>query len=290
MITFHTRPLRAAAPSPFPAPQPAAAGRGHVEIARHGARSVVTRAFATSPLRLLTPANHGYGAWIYMSSYGGGLVDRDRIDLDVTVRPGARAFLSTQASTKVYRSPNGTRSTIRGHVERDALLIAAPDPVVCYAGAKYRQAQRFDLEEGAALVLVDCFTSGRCASGERWAFSEYRSRIEVALEGRLLAHDATALCAADGSLEERLGRFNALATLVLAGRSLAGESARLVSASASQPAVRRGDELIVASRLGEDGCLVRIAGVSLERVWRAIRDALPLVPEWLGDDPWSRKW
>jgi urease accessory protein len=251
---------------------------------------VVTRAFATSPLRLLTPANHGHAAWVYTSSYGGGLVNGDHLDVDVTVGPGACAFLSTQASTKVYRSPRGTGSTLGARVDRDALLIVAPDPVVCFAGARYRQAQRFDLDESGALVLIDGFTSGRRASGERWAFSEYRSQIEVTLGGRRLVHDATALRAADGSLEERLGRFHALATLVLAGRPLATESARLVSESASRAVVRRGDQLMAASPLGDDGCLVRVAGISFEQVWRSIRDALPFVPGWLGDDPWSRKW
>jgi urease accessory protein len=251
---------------------------------------VVTRAFATSPLRLLTPGNHGHAAWVYTSSYGGGLVDGDHLDIDVVVRPGARAFLSTQASTKVYRSPRGAATDLRGRVDREALLIVAPDPVVCFTGARYRQTQRFDVDEGGALVLIDCFTSGRCASGERWAFSEYRSLIEVTLGGRLLIHDATALREEDGGLRDRLGRFNVLGSVVLAGASLAPESARLVVESAAQPVVRRGDQLIVASPLGDDGCLVRVAGTSLERVWRSIRQALRFIPDRLGDDPWSRKW
>src|SRR5687768_4572798 len=83
-------------------------GRGRLRVVRAGGRSVVTRAYATSPLRLLTPANHGSAAWIYTSSYGGGFVDGDRVELDVEVAEGAAAFVSTQAATKVYRSPNGT--------------------------------------------------------------------------------------------------------------------------------------------------------------------------------------
>ena len=52
-----------------------AAGSGSVRISRAGARSLVTRARAVSPLRLLMPRNHGCGAWLYTSTYGGGLVD-----------------------------------------------------------------------------------------------------------------------------------------------------------------------------------------------------------------------
>src|SRR5262245_60409912 len=66
-------------------------GRAFLAVTRRDRRSVVTRAFARSPLRLLTPANHGHAAWVYTSSYGGGLVDGDRLAVDVEVKPGAAA-------------------------------------------------------------------------------------------------------------------------------------------------------------------------------------------------------
>ena len=122
------------------------AGRGEVAVSRGAdGRSRATRVYATSPLRMLTPVNHGHAAWVYMSSYGGGLVDGDRVSLDVTVERGATAFLSTQASTKVYRSREGTASRLEALVDDDALLVFAPDPVVCFAGARYRQWQRITL-------------------------------------------------------------------------------------------------------------------------------------------------
>ena len=45
-----------------------------------------------------------------------------------------------------------------------------------------------------------------------------------------------------------------------------------------------------ASPLREDGCIVRIAGVSFEEVAAAAREYLRFVPSLLGDDPWVRKW
>src|SRR5258705_12351701 len=80
---------------------PGAPGRARIGVIRSGSRSVVSRAYATSPLRLLTPANHGHAAWIYTSSFGGGLVDGDRIAMDIDVGRGAAAFISSQASTKI---------------------------------------------------------------------------------------------------------------------------------------------------------------------------------------------
>jgi len=253
-------------------------------------RSVVSRAYATSPLRLLTPDNHGHAAWVYTSSYGGGLVDGDRIAIDVEIDAGAAAFISTQASTKVYRSPRGTSAELHARVAADGLLVLAPDPVVCFAASRYRQTQRFDLARGAALVAIDWMTSGRRASGERWLFREYVAQLSARLDGTLLVHDALALRSEDGDLPARMGRFEVIAVIVLIGVTLRDASSEIVSRIASMPVTRRADRLLSASALGDAGCVIRIAGTSVEQVGRTMRELLGFVPAMLGDDPWIRKW
>lgn len=265
-------------------------GLGELQVIRAPQQSVVSRALATSPLRLLTPANHGHGAWIYTSTYGGGLVDGDAISLRVMVGRRACAYVSTQASTKVYRSPRGSDVEMRAEVDQDGLLVLVPDPVVCFAASRYRQVQRVDLAEGAGLVLVDWVSSGRRASGERWAFEEYASRTVVRRGGRLVLHDATVLRASDGDLATRIGRFDVLALVVIMGAANQADAAALVSGVSQQPIVRRADELVSATALGEHGCVARVAGRSVEQVGRRLRRLLGFVPALLGDDPWSRKW
>jgi urease accessory protein len=236
------------------------------------------------------PGNHGDAAWIYTSTYGGGLVDGDVISLRVRVAQGAAAFLSTQASTKVYRSARGSDVEMQAEVERDGVLVVVPDPVVCFASSRYRQTQRVEVAEGAGLVLVDWVSSGRRTSGERWVFDEYVSRTVVRHRGRLLLHDATALRASDGDLATRMGRFDVLGAIVIAGEAVAIEAAAMVASVNQQPVTRSSDLLTSAALLGESGCVVRIAGGSVEQVGRHMRQLLGFVPALLGDDPWSRKW
>ena len=282
--------LDIAAPRPLAGPRPAASGRAAVRVIRVRDRSVVSRAYATSPLRLLTPRNHGHAAWIYTSSYGGGLVDGDRIALNVEVGPGAAAFISTQASTKVYRSPHGTSSELGARVGSDGLLVVLPDPVVCFAGSTYRQAQQFDLARGASLVVLDWMSSGRRASGERWAFEEYAVRLSLRVEGRLLVHDALALRAGDGDLAARMGRFEVIGGAVLVGPAFRAVAEAVVSRIHAMPIDRRADCLLAATPLGDAGCILRIAGRSVEQAGRTIREFLGFVPAVLGDDPWAHKW
>jgi urease accessory protein len=65
---------------------------------------VLTRGSATSPLKLFNPRNAGASAWAYLATYGGGLVGGDQVRMRIEVGPQAAALVSTQASTKVYRS------------------------------------------------------------------------------------------------------------------------------------------------------------------------------------------
>lgn len=268
----------------------AAAGCGRLRVvsaARGG--SVVTEAYATSPLRLLTPRNVGRAAWIYTSSFGGGLVDGDDLILDVDVEDQATAFLATQASTKVYRSAAGTKSSLRARVGRGALLVSAPDPVVCFTGARYRQLQLIDLAADAGVIVVDVLSSGRHASGERWAFDSYAATLRVRMAGRLVIHDALALRAADADIGERVGRFNVLALMLMLGPQFRTQSVALIRDAARHPVEPRAACLCAVTPVG-DGCLVRFAGTALEPVMTMVRAQLAWLPPMLGDDPWARKW
>jgi urease accessory protein len=252
-------------------------------------RSLVTRAFASSPLRLLTPRNHGHAAWIYTATYGGGLVDGDAIRLDIAIGEEATALVATQAATKVYRSPGGTSVDVAATVGRGGLLVAVPDPVVCFADAVYCQAQHVELESTANLVLLDWFTCGRRAFGERWQFDRYESRVTIRRDGRLVLIDTLSLCRDDGSIASRMARFEAMATVMLTGPRLEPYAVRAVERIAQIPIARSADLLVGASSI-DSGCIVRLAGTSVERVALAVKDVLQFVPALLGDDPWARKW
>ena len=218
------------------------------------------------------------------------MVDGDDIRVQASVGTGATAFVSTQSATKVYRSPHGTRVALDADVREGGLLVVAPDAVVCFAGSRYRQTQRITIAAGGALVLLDWVTSGRRESGERWVFDEYVSRTVVHLEGRLVVHDAMALRAADGRLADRFGRYDVLAVAVLIGRGLEADIGRLDAQVRAEPVERGADRLVACAPVGPGGCVVRIAGRTVEDVDHTLRDLLGFVPRLLGDSPWARKW
>jgi urease accessory protein len=265
-------------------------GMGRLCFARVAGRTVLTRASANSPLKFLNPRNAGGSAWAYVATYGGGLVGGDQVRIDVEVGPQASALISTQASTKVYRSDRRATQELDAEVARDGLLVVLPDPVTCFAGSDYLQEQRVRLRPGASLVLVDRLTAGRIDSGERWLFNQYRSRTRIWEGDRLVLHDAVRLTPQDGDLQRRMGRFNCFAMVALLGPALRETAATLVAVVGSQPIARQARLLTSAAPLGDAGALLRIAGSSVEEVARVVREYLGVVPALLGDDPLSRKW
>lgn len=250
---------------------------------RVNGRTVVTRAFATSPVKLLNPQSAGTSALIYLATYGGGLVGGDTIDVDIELLPSAAAVVATQASTKVYRSDFGASQRLRATAADDSLLAWLPDPVTCFAGARYRQDQRIHLARGANLVFLDWLTAGRVGSGERWRFDEYSSRTTVWRDGLLLWEDGLRLAARDGDLVARSGRFNCIAALVLLGPALRTAALRLRGEIGTAAAPRRSDLLMSAAPLADDGVLVRVAGVSTEQVGVFLRQRLSMLASIVGE-------
>jgi urease accessory protein len=270
-----------------------APGRGGLEIDLVAGRSAVVSAWASSPLKLLIPRSRGPSVCAYISSFGGGLVAGDETTLELRLGARTRAFVTTQASTKIYRNPNllpcGHR--LKATLADGSLLVLAPDPIQAFAGSAYVQRQEFHLHSGAGLVLLDWFSSGRTARGERWAFTRLQSSNELFIDGERILVDSLLLDPSNGPLDQphRLGRFNCLAVMVVMGSALAETAARLLTEVAAEPVLRQAPVIVAASPL-RGGVLLRMAGERVEDVGREIRRRLGFVSEILDDEPWARKW
>ena len=255
--------------------------------------STVTAAYATSPMKLLTPRARGPSVWAFTSSFGGGLLAGDETRLDLRLGAGARCFVGTQASTKIYRNPDARPC---GHITRatvgeGALLVFAPEAVQAFAGSRYAQRQQFHLAPGSGLALVDWFDSGRAARGERWAFQRFESRNEVFVDQDCRWLDSLLLDPGDGPIgaTHRTGRFDCFALVALIGAPLHSAAERLLAEIAARPIAGRAPLVCSASPL-HDGALLRLAGERHEDVAREIQNQLVFLGELLGDDPWARKW
>jgi urease accessory protein len=256
------------------------AGAGRLEVRRVRGRAAIVSAAASSPLRLLCPRSDGDAAWLVTSTLGGGLVDGDTVSISLSVGAGCAAALTTQASTKVYRGARGCRSHLAATVAPGAVLAVLSDPVTCFAGSRYEQRVEVDLAAGASLALLDVFTAGRVARGERWAFDRLRTDL-IVRDGDSPLRESVLIDRRHGSVAARMGRADLLANLVLAGPALAGARARVQAAIDSDPVRRR--PWIESAVARGDTLVVRLAASTIEAGLERLRGHLGDVAGLVGD-------
>ena len=245
------------------------AGCACLEVELVAGQSTVTAAYASSPFKLLTPRSRAESVWAYTSSFGGGLLAGDQTSLEVRVGAGSRCFLSTQSTTKVYRNPHNlpcSHST-RGIIEKNGLLVFAPDRVQPFAGSRYKQRQQWYLAPGAGLVLLDWFSSGRAARGERWQFARFESRNDVFIGDDRVFVDSMLLEGSQPLLTSahRVGRFECFAMLLFVGTPWKDLAKDILQNAAADTVSGDGALLWSASPMGE-GVLVRVAGRETQQV------------------------
>lgn len=271
---------------------PLRSGQGRIRVTRVGRRSHVTGNRATNPLKLWVPRRPGPASWIYATTFGGGLVAGDSVQLELELENDTTTVLTTQASTKVYRSlkDRGCSQQLQARVGRRATLVVAPDPLVCFRGAIYQQHNRVHLADDASLVHIDWLTSGRIARGECWQFARLKTRLEVIRGGRMLLLDSLDLVPRQSQLDNplRMGHHHCLATVVLFGETF-------------DKAIESIRESVTSEQTGEDGCLEavspraeglvwRLVGPNTEAVGRRLKQRLAFLADHLQETPWERKW
>ena len=252
--------------------------RGQLAFRQSGTGTAVETAYAESPLRFLTPRNHGNAAWAYTSTLGGGLVDGDRLELEISVGPGARAFVSSQGPTRVFRSHRGASSVTTARVDEGGTLMLFPDPTACFGGARYSQRTEVHLAPGSSLALWEVLSAGR----ERWGFTSCESALRVLpfLDERWLLDPEY------GPLEERMGRFGAIGTLLLVGPLFASLAQSIRERVDARPPGGGAPLVESASPLHEGALVVRAAAPSVQELLQRFRHHLAALPSLLGDDPW----
>lgn len=200
----------------------------------------MTRARASSPMKLLVPRSRAEVARVSVGTYGGGMLAGDETKLRAYLRSGAKAIVSTQSATKVFKSVDGrtTRQSLVAQLDPGSVGVFIPDPVSCFADARYAQRQRFEVSGDATLMVLDWFTSGRRARGEVWAFDHYSSRQQVFVDGTRVIEDAVRLDRRDGDIGSRFrgGRYHCHALLILVGERARSAIDHLVSLAARRNA------------------------------------------------------
>ena len=190
------------------------AGRGlsgHLELVADADARGQTRLRHQSfcaPVHLSKPFHDADALVVNIVNPTAGLLDGDRLRIDVRVERGARLVLTTPSANRVHTMHGGhAEVTHRFLVEAGGSLEWWPELLIPQRGARYRQRTELDVAEGGELLFFEQLAPGRTAAGEVFAYDELRWATDLRVAGRLLARERYGLLPGGGSLDALRQRF-----------------------------------------------------------------------------------
>jgi urease accessory protein len=201
-------------------PEPGSDGTLRLAVERVAGRTRIVSLECTGPIQVLRGHHLDAGspdiASVTIASPSGGVLQGDRLRMDVTVGAGARLVLDTQSATRLYRMPeHEALIEMQFDVARDGFLEYVPDPWIPFAGSNTSVETTVVADGTATVLLGEVVAAGRVARGEIFAMTSFTSTVAALRpSGELLFADATRLEAGEALRDAgMLGRGSALGSL-----------------------------------------------------------------------------
>jgi len=206
-------------------------GRLSLEFAydAQSARTLLHVAEQRQPLKVVRAFDvEGGAALAHVHNLSGGILAGDRFSLDMEIGPSAHAQVTSTGATRLYRSraeADAAALTARVNVREGGLLEYLPDPLIPFAGSRYRQNTMVNLEDGAGLFWWETVAPGREARGEIFSYEALQLRFDLRAAGIPVAVERCHLDPLARPLESpaRLGPYRYFSSFFIC-RAGAGES------------------------------------------------------------------
>ncbi|MBM6860926.1 urease accessory protein UreD, partial [Clostridium saudiense] len=124
----------------------------------------------------------------YLLQLGGGYIEGERYKNIFRVKDNARAIITTQASTKVYKCEHGERVDQETIIElgKNSVLEYIADTVILYKDAIYKQINNIYLDDSSTLIYSDGITAGWSPEGERFTYNKVQLKSNVYINNKIV--------------------------------------------------------------------------------------------------------
>ncbi len=260
----------------------AAPVRAELQFRAVAGRTHLARQFTPHPFHITRPFHHPGDpsgmATLYLQSSSGGVYSGDDLSLDITVETGAKAHVTTQASTIVHdaRGREGVKQSVSLKVAKDARLDYLPDPAILMTGAKLCNRVTAVMGTGARMILADAQLS-HDPQGRARPFAWLENEVEILGPAGPLLLDRFELSGSDWPA--RTGGFSCSGMMIVVGDTGAGPA--MLRAAEALPGIYAGlsvfeDRRIAFVRfLASDGAVLTKV---MNAMWSAAATALDGTP------------
>lgn len=154
-------------------------------------RSVVSNSFFDGVLKITRPNYLPEGLpLLTLIHVGGGYVDGDSYKTEVVVGEEAKLALTTQASTKIYKSLRlGARQEMDCFLKAGSELYIKQDPLILYKDARFSQQTNVYMESTSIFYYTDIITPGWSEDGKLFQYRKLSSKMKIFINGELQVYD-----------------------------------------------------------------------------------------------------
>jgi len=216
-------------------------------------------------------------ACVYVISTSGGVLQGDRLAIEIDVGPDAQAYVSTQSATKIHEmDANYAVQTQQIVLAEGAYLEYLPEPTIPYRHSRLLTRTRIAIAPTATLLHAEVLLAGRkyYGDGERFAYDVFSSLVRAeTTDGRELFTEKILVEPGRSSVRDTgvMGAFDVFANvLLLTPKKHAERIFETIEATFDLDPER--GYAAAASRLPNDAGLVyKVVGVESETVRDKVR-------------------
>lgn len=164
---------------------------GYLRLAgkKKGQKTILKESYSEGAFKITRPVylTTGGEAYFYIMNPGGGYLNGDTYKIDIVLEEDAEAVVTTQSSTKIYKTRTCAASQeMIIHLKKGSVLEYLPDPVIAYQHACFKQRMVVRMEKGASLICSDIFTPGWAPDGTLFQYDLLQSKMEVFMDNSLI--------------------------------------------------------------------------------------------------------
>ncbi len=153
------------------------------------------------PLHLTKAYTEKNWAVSLLTSPTAGLLEGDKLEVDVSVDPGAKVALISPAACRVHTMNQQSAIIEQSYkVGSGALLDVWPAPLILQKDARLEQTTRVEVAGDSVLLFCEVISPGRAAYGESFAFAQWKSRLKIFRGDTLVAFENFSCCPEKGDL------------------------------------------------------------------------------------------
>lgn len=161
-------------------------GRLSLSTAFDGQKTITEDLYFAPPFKVYSPFYDHKGWTKYISMCGSaGVLAGDENEIKLFVGENCKVIFTDQGYQKLFNTNGGvSKQSIKLVVRKNARLCYMPHPIMTFTGCEHISMGKVNITESSELIFSEIYCCGRTAMGEEFGLKRFRSRTEIAIDGR----------------------------------------------------------------------------------------------------------